>query len=150
MDIYPTLAALAGLTSPADLDGQSLVPILEDPAGRGRDVALSQFTRPWKATGFEVMGYSLRTPTQRYTRWVKWPSRQTVAEEFYDYTSQTSVTREGGLLIELENVADRPAYADELTRLRAKLDETLDTRIKRPAEETAVTAEPKRKKKKNQ
>jgi iduronate 2-sulfatase len=152
VDIYPTLAALAGLTPPDDLDGQSLVPVLEDPAARGRDAALSQFTRPWKATGFEVMGYSLRTPTQRYTRWVEWPSRQTVAEEFYDYASQTSVTREGGLLIEHENVVAHPGYVDSLTRLRAKLDETLRTRIKRPAEETAAPAEPKpnKKEKKNQ
>lgn len=152
VDIYPTLAALAGLTPPADLDGRSLVPVLEDPAARGRDVALSQFTRPWKATGFEVMGYSLRTPTQRYTRWVEWPSRQTVAEEFYDYASQSSATREGGLLIEQENVVAHPGYGDSLTRLRAKLDETLRTRIKRPAEETTAPAEAKqnKKKKKNQ
>ena len=56
VDIYPTLAALAGLTPPADLDGRSLVPVLQDPAAHGRDVALSQFTRPWKAAGFECHG----------------------------------------------------------------------------------------------
>jgi iduronate 2-sulfatase len=148
VDIYPTLAALAGLAPPADLDGRSLVAVLQDPAAHGRDVALSQFTRPWKTTGFEVMGYSLRTPTQRYTRWVEWPSRQTLAEEFYDYNSQASATRKGGLLIEQENVVERPAYADSLDRLRARLDETLRTRIKLQAEETTATVEPKPKKKK--
>ncbi len=148
VDIYPTLAALAGLTPPADLDGCSLVPVLQDPAARGRDVALSQFTRPWKAAGFESMGYSLRTQTQRYTRWVEWPSRKTLAEEFYDYTSQASATREGGLLVEQENVVAHPASADSLNRLRAKLEETLRTRIKLPAEETTATVEPKAKKKK--
>jgi len=83
VNIYPTLAELAGLTPPDDLDGRSLVPVLQDPVARGRDAALSQFTRPWKAAGFEAMGYSLRTQTQRYTRWVEWPSRKTIAEEFY-------------------------------------------------------------------
>ncbi len=148
VDIYPTLASLAGLTPPADLDGRSLVPVLQDPAARGRDVALSQFTRPWKATGFESMGYSLRTETQRYTRWVEWPSRKTIAEEFYDYNSPTNASRVGGLLIEQENVVGDPVYAEPLNRLRAKLDETLRTRIKLKAEETPATVQPKIKKKK--
>jgi iduronate 2-sulfatase len=66
--IYRTLAALTGLTTPADLDGRSFVPVLQDPGARGRDMVLSQFTRPWKADGFASMGYSLRTATHRYTR----------------------------------------------------------------------------------
>jgi iduronate 2-sulfatase len=153
VDIYPTLAELAGLTPPADLDGRSFVPILQDPGARGRDVALSQFTRPWKPTGFESMGYTLRTETQRYTRWVEWPSRKTITEEFYDYTAKKSATREGALLIEQENVVADPAYAQAVNRLRAKMDETLSTRIKLKAEEAPATGEPKvkkKKKKKNQ
>jgi iduronate 2-sulfatase len=148
VDIYPTLAALAGLTPPADLDGKSFVPVLEDPTARGRDVALSQFTRPWKAAGFEAMGYSLRTATQRYTRWVEWPSQTLLAEEFYDYSSPASATWQGGLLIEQENVVAHAAYADSLNRLRAKLDETLRTRIKLQAEDTTASVEPKPKQKK--
>jgi iduronate 2-sulfatase len=142
VDVYPTLAALVGLTPPADLDGRSFVPVLRDPNARGRDAALSQFIRPWKAAGVEAMGYSLRTATQRYTRWVEWPSRKTIAEEFYDYSSQASAFQEGGLLIEQENVVAHPAYADSLNRLRAKLDETFHTRVKLQAEETTATVEP--------
>ncbi len=151
VDIYPTLASLAGLTPPADLDGRSFVPVLLDPIAPGRDAALSQFTRPWKPAGFEAMGYSLRTETERYTRWVAWPSRETIAEELYDYRSAVSATREGALLIEQENMAADPAYADSLNRLRAQLDETLSTRITLKEDETAAAAEPKRKtKRKNQ
>jgi iduronate 2-sulfatase len=148
VDIYPTLAELAGLTPPADLDGRSFVPVLRDPGARGRDVAFSQFTRPWKPTGFESMGYTLRTVTQRYTRWVEWPSRKTITEEFYDYTARKSATREGALLIEQENVVADPAYAQAVNRLRVKMDETLSTRIKLKAEEAPAADEPKVKKKK--
>ncbi len=148
VDIYPTLAELAGLTPPADLDGRSLVPVLRDPAARGRDAALSQFTRPWKAAGFKAMGYSLRTPTQRYTRWVEWPSRKTIAEEFYDYSSEANATREGALLIEQTNMVTHTAYADSLNQLRAMLDETLASRIKLKADAAAGTIPPQLKKKK--
>jgi iduronate 2-sulfatase len=130
VDIYPTLAALAGLTPPADLDGRSFAPLLQDPKAPGRDVAFSQFNRPWKPDTFDSMGYTLRTATQRYTRWVEWPTRKTITEEFYDYTTAASATRDGGILIELENVIADPAHAASLNRLRARLDETLATRIR--------------------
>jgi iduronate 2-sulfatase len=148
VDVYPTLAELAGLTPPADLDGRSLVPILKDPQSPGRDFALSQFNRPWSPTGFDCMGYSIRTDTQRYTRWVDWPSRKTVAEELYDYSSPASAIQEGALLIEQENVAANPEYAERLDVLRAKMDDVLRTRTITPVTETPATDDPKPKKKK--
>ena len=151
VDIYLTLAALAGLMPPADLDGRSFVPVLQDPEARGRDAVLSQFNRPWKPDTFASMGYTLRTATQRYTRWVEWPSRKTITEEFYDYTSKQSATREGAMLIEQENVIADPAHAESLNQLRAKMGETLTTRIKTKAEESLVKDSPvTKKKKKNQ
>jgi arylsulfatase A-like enzyme len=153
VDIYPTLAALAGLTTPADLDGRSFVPVLQDPGARGREITFSQYNRPWKPDTFNSMGYTLRTATQRYTRWVEWPSRKTITEEFYDYAFKQSATREGAILIEQENVVADPAYAEAVNRLRAKMDETLSTRIKLKAEQTPATGEPKvkkKRKKKNQ
>ena len=98
-----------------DLDGRSLVPFSKTRPRAVATLALSQFNRPWKATGFQFMGYSIRTETHRYTRWVEWPSRKTIAEELYDYTSQASATREGAFLIEQENVVADPAYAESLT-----------------------------------
>jgi hypothetical protein len=91
------------------------------------------------------MGYTLRSATQRYTRWVEWPSRKTITEELYDYTSAASATRDGAILIEQQNVVADPAHADSLNRLRAELDLTLATRIKvKPAAEP--TTNQKRKK----
>ena len=153
MDVYPTLAELAGLTPPDSLDGRSLVPILIDPAARGRDVALSQFTRPWQPDGFQFMGYSIRTYTHRYTRWVEWPSRKTMSEELYDYAAPASATRDGAFFIEQQNVAADPACAGELSRMRSKLDEVLATRIRLQPSEARASSElqpKKKKKKKNQ
>jgi iduronate 2-sulfatase len=148
VDLYPTLAALAGLTPPSDLDGRSLVPILNDPRARGRDLVLSQFIRPFRPATPEVMGYSIRTERYRYTRWVEWPTRKTTAEELYDYSSQASAIREGAFMVERENVVENPAYAETRDRLRTKLDEVLGTRIKLPAAETPAAGKPQVKKKK--
>jgi iduronate 2-sulfatase len=147
VDLYPTLAELAGLTPPRELDGRSLVPILKDPAARGRDVVLSQYTRPWKPTGFEFMGYSIRTDTHRYTRWIEWTSRRTTAEELYDYTSPTSATRDGAYWIEHRNLIGDPASTETRDRLRIRLDEVLAARTDLQAGQKPLTVTPKSKKK---
>ena len=146
VDIYPTLAALAGLTPPADLDGSSFVPVLQDPGARGHDHVLSQFSRPFKAGNPEIMGHSIRTSTHRYTRWIEWSTRKVLAEELYDYTAPTSVTQQAAFLIERQNIVAEPAQAAMRDQMRLKLDETLSTRIK-PV--SVPTPEKKAKKKKN-
>src|SRR5688572_2467446 len=45
VDLYPTLTALADVKAPANLQGQSLVPMLKDPAEKGRGWALTQVVR---------------------------------------------------------------------------------------------------------
>jgi hypothetical protein len=75
------------------------------------------------------MGYSLRTATHRYTRWITWPARQLVAEELYDYTTGPSTRREGAFWIEQENIAPHPSQADTRQVLSQKLDQMLVERI---------------------
>ena len=150
VDVYPTLADLAGLPAPAYLSGRSLVPLLKDAAGPGRDFALSQFSRPFNAGPPETMGYSIRTATQRYTRWVKWPSRETFAEELYDYTQPTSAEPRWTAFVERRNVIDDPAAAAARDRLRGVMDQVLRERSvvapERPVPEDDA-AKTKRKKK---
>jgi len=128
VDIYPTVVELAGLPPAADLDGTSLVPILRNPQQPGRQFVLSQFSRPFKPSLPEVMGYSIRTQTHRYTRWVRWPTREVLVEELYDYGSTRSAVRQGAFLVERENVASNPAYNEMRDQLGAMMAHALRTR----------------------
>jgi arylsulfatase A-like enzyme len=147
VDIYPTIVELAGLPAAADLDGTSLMPVLKDPRQAGRQFVLSQFSRPFKPSMPEVMGYSVRTATHRYTRWVRWPTRETLAEEIYDYTSSRSAVRQGAFLVERKNVAGDPGYAELRERLGAMMDQSLRTRTILEALEVPATEKQARTKK---
>jgi iduronate 2-sulfatase len=130
VDLYPTLAALAKLASPKELDGQSIEPILKDPLAEVHEHVLSQFSRPFAAGNPEVMGYSIRTNQYRYTRWIDWNAKELQAEELYDYASDKSVDLEATFQIERNNVIDVPEYAALREQLRLRLDELLKTRVK--------------------
>ena len=76
VDLYPTMAALAGLAPPPDLDGVDLSPLFTDPSSEIKpSVAFSEYPRcappetPWDDRGscgstpredFDVMGLSVR------------------------------------------------------------------------------------------
>jgi iduronate 2-sulfatase len=102
LDVYPTIVELAGLQLPSDLDGQSLVPLLENPEGAGRG-----FARSWRRVQPPERGVSLRTAGFRYTLW---PDG---SEELYEPR---------GAAPESENLATRPQWAAQKARLRARLE----------------------------
>jgi arylsulfatase A-like enzyme len=66
LDLYPTLADLAGIKPPAELEGRSLTPLLRNPAAAWNHPAFTQVRRGG-AAGF--MGYSVRTERWRYNEW---------------------------------------------------------------------------------
>ncbi len=104
VDIYPTLAAACGLPVPERCEGLSLLPLLDDPARPWKKAAFSQFPRPWTYKGQpEVMGYTIRTADYRYTEWLDFTTRATLARELYDHTRDTA---------EVRNVAEQADYAD--------------------------------------
>jgi iduronate 2-sulfatase len=63
VDLYPTLAALAGLSAPHKLAGMNLKPLLDVPAGQGKPAAMTVVTRG------KSIGRSIRTTRWRYTEW---------------------------------------------------------------------------------
>jgi arylsulfatase A-like enzyme len=107
MDLFPTLADLAGLKAPDDLQGKSLVPVLEDATTDLGDVAISQYKRKG------AYGYSMRTPRYRYTEWVM-PDGRVAYRDLYDMQSDPGET---------ENIANRPENAALLDSLAALLRE---------------------------
>jgi iduronate 2-sulfatase len=94
LDLYPTLADLCGLPAPANLEGVSLRPMLDDPTTSVKNAALSQHPRPNYIRGKEpeIMGYSLRADRYRYTEWRDFESGETTARELYDHRTDPAET----------------------------------------------------------
>ena len=84
VDVYPTLAELAGLELPEHLEGSSVVRLLDEPTRPWKTAAFSQYPRDVK--GRRLMGYSMRTQRYRLTRWVDRDNHDQVdAVELYDH-----------------------------------------------------------------
>lgn len=110
LDLYPTLTELAGVKAPANLQGQSLVPMLKDPAVTGRGWALTQV---WRGGGKDggpnrFFGYTLRTARWRYTEWDEGKR----GRELYDHDTDPG---------ELTNLAEKPAHAATVAELSPQL-----------------------------
>ena len=100
VDIYPTLAELGGLEPPAGLEGQSFVPLLDDP------------NRPWKKAAFSqvewedrIYGRTVRTDRYRYIQW----EGDGGGEELYDHGADPG---------EFRNLAGDPDHAEALKEHR--------------------------------
>lgn len=67
LDLFPTLADLAGVRAAQGLQGRSLTPLLKNPRAKWDHPAVTQVRRGPAAAPF--MGYSIRTEKWRYTEW---------------------------------------------------------------------------------
>jgi iduronate 2-sulfatase len=67
VDLAPTVLEACGLRAPDGLQGQSLLPMLQDPQHVGRGWALTHVTRGGGDN--QRHGYSIRTARWRYTEW---------------------------------------------------------------------------------
>ena len=99
MDLFPTLAQLAGLEAPGNLQGKSLAPVLKDASFDFGDVAISQYKRKG------AYGYSMRTDRYRYTEWIMDDGR-VAYRDLYDMQEDPGETRNIGDLPENEELMD--------------------------------------------
>jgi len=105
VDLYPTLATLAGLPLTEGLEGTSFAPLLDEPK------------RPWKAAAFSQypmgghLGTAMRTNRYRYVEWAG-KGGHVAARELYDHASDPE---------ENENVAGRPENAALLEQLAKQM-----------------------------
>ena len=74
VDMFPSLCELAGIEIPSYMQGNSFVPLLENPERKWKKAAFSQFHRRPKVTpnGKRYMGYSLNTKDYHYIEWYTW------------------------------------------------------------------------------
>ena len=122
IDLYPTLADLAGLQPPEGLAGDSLRPILDDPAASVQDAAFTEIH-----FNFRKHGYSVRTDRYRYSYWTEGllPDRaddpaeaaKEVAATLFDMQADPE---------ERSNLIGDPASGEIIQRLRRQIDGYLD------------------------
>ena len=107
LDLYPTLIDYAGLEAPHALSGQSIRPILENPAHPGKAGAYTQVNHGNK------VGRSVRNARWRYTEW----DNGKLGIELYDHSKDTG---------EYYNLSGNPEYADICKAMKQLLNQGFD------------------------
>ena len=102
VDIYPTLADLAGLPLPPALEGVSLRPLLDDPNAAWDRPAFTVQSRGWS------LGRRIRTERWAYSEWDNDPT----GAMLFDHDADPH---------EMRNLADEPEYAETVAALRKQL-----------------------------
>ncbi len=88
VDVYPTLAALAGLPAPQGLDGRSFSALFTNPVAAHRDHVIHVYPRGQR------LGRAIRTDRYRLVEWKSPGGDPTTAEfELYDYRDDPGETK---------------------------------------------------------
>ncbi len=120
VDLYATVAEWVGAEAPHEMEGLSLLPLLEDPGRPWKKAVFSQYPRSvgedeLERHGWDLMGYTIRTDRYRLTRWesVSVPGR-VEGLELYDHRvdpfENLNVARDANkrsTVLELSEMLDR-------------------------------------------
>ncbi|MCU0443736.1 MAG: sulfatase [Microscillaceae bacterium] len=110
VDIYPTLADLAGLAAPTGCEGYSLKKLIDKPDLAWKSAVFSQYPR--RVEQKRLMGYSMRTPQYRYTEWKDQKSGKIESRELYNHSIDPE---------ENKNLALSPDYQMIINQLSKQL-----------------------------
>ncbi len=111
VDIYSTLADLAGLQEPSNVSGRSLKPLLNNPDLAWKGTAFTQVLRP--GAGKPFVGRSIRTDRWRYSQW----AGETGGVELYDHSHDP---------YEFTNLAADAKWQSVVGELKQKLEAKID------------------------
>ncbi|WBL41759.1 sulfatase [Algoriphagus halophytocola] len=101
IDLYPTLADLAGLDYPTAIQGKSLKPLLDNPKKKVRDMAFS----------VSQGGKSFLIRTEKWA-YIQYNEDASAGMELFDMENDPK---------QFNNLAEDPAYAKPLKEMQAKL-----------------------------
>jgi iduronate 2-sulfatase len=105
LDIYPTLAELCGLEIPSHVDGQSIVPILDDPSQGMDRIVYTQWPESRQDYDKTIMGYSAKSSRFNYVEWIQLSTGEVIATELFDHQVDPQETK---------NVVGEVAYQEEV------------------------------------
>ena len=103
VDIYPTLCDTCQLPIPTELEGISMVPVIENPTSLWKTAVFSQLKR-----NPNIDGHTIRTAQYRYTEW----DNSERGRELYDYSADPNETL---------NTVDLRENAELVAHLREQL-----------------------------
>jgi len=108
VDIYPTIAGLAGIPVPKTVQGISLQPILADPTAKVKSAAFSTML----SAHTKLMGHAITDDRYRYIEWDGGKG----GVHLYDHETDPQ---------ELNNLADDPAQKARVAQLKVQLEKHL-------------------------
>lgn len=112
LDIYPTLAELCGLEAPNHLEGQSIVPLLNNPKLQEDRIVYTMWPINRDDYDRTVIGYSAKSTRFNYVEWIQLNTGETVATELFDHQIDP---------METKNVVDDVAYVKDVKFLSEKV-----------------------------
>jgi iduronate 2-sulfatase len=121
LDLFPTLCDAAGIETPQEMEGVSLLPLLNEPDRKWKNTAFSQFHRSPRVTPDKgrYMGYSMFTDSHHLVEWRHW-----------NHTSGIAGERAAVELYDLEVDPDENINIAQLPRAKELLG-SLTTKMKR-------------------